>query len=450
MVKLFAVTYVAAGSMLGNETGDDYAINSVGTLSDSASVPPGPYFMSAETGDVYMAYRLYSDFGGSFTEPIFASPDGNYTTLPAAITGTASLTVGVPSRLYYSPSADQPLAGVRVGIKDIYDIAGLKTGNGNRAFYNLYPPASANSVVVQRLVDAGAVLIGKQKTSQFANGERATADWVDYHSPFNARADGYQDPSSSSSGAGASIGSYPWLDIAVGSDTGGSIRGPSQVQGLYGNRPTYDLVPLTGVMPLSPTFDTAGFLTRDPQLWGTAQEVLYGGFPTYSAYPSQILTYNFPTNASSSVGNGLILSFLETLQSFLSANVSTFNATTAWEAGRPANVTASLSELTNLTYAITVSKQQARLVRDPFYEDYGAVHDGRLPFVDPSPLIRWTWGDTYPDSALDEALYNKTLFKDWFNSNVLTPDPVTCSNAFLMYVGSTGTSNARNVYFKYV
>jgi hypothetical protein len=146
----------------------------------------------------------------------------------------------------------------------------------------------------------------------------------------------------------------------------------------------------------------------------------------------------------------LILSFLDTLQSFLSANVSTFNATTAWEAGRPEGVTASLSELTNLTYAITVSKQQAQLVRDPFYEDYGAVHDGRLPFVDPSPLIRWAWGDTYPDSALDEALYNKTLFQDWFNSNVLTPDPDTCSNAFLMYVGSTGTSNARNVYIEYV
>ena len=408
IINLLAVTYIPAGSMLGNETGDDYAVDSVGMLDESGSVPPGPYFMSAATGDVYMAYRLYSDFAGSFTEPIFASPDGNYTILPARIPGAASLTIGVPSRLYYTPSAEKPLAGVRVGMKDIYDIAGVKTGNGNRAFYNLYPPATANSVVVQRLVDAGAVIVGMQKTSQFANGERATADWVDYHSPFNARADGYQDPSSSSSGAGSSMGTYPWLDIAVGSDTGGSIRGPSQVQGLYGNRPTWDLVPLTGVMPLSPTFDTAGFLTRDPRLWGTAQEVLYGGLPSYSAYPSQILTFDFPTNASS-VGNGIILGFLETLQSFLSANISTFNVTTAWAATRPADVTASLTDLVNLTYAITVSKQQAQLVRDPFYADYGAIHDGRLPFVDPSPLTRWTWGDTYPDSSLDEALYNKTL-----------------------------------------
>ena len=57
-------------------------------------------------------------------------------------------------------------------------------------------------------MDAGAVIVGRMKTSQFANGERATADWVDYHSPFNARGDGYSDPSSSSSGPGAGIGAY--------------------------------------------------------------------------------------------------------------------------------------------------------------------------------------------------------------------------------------------------
>ena len=56
----------------------------------------------------------------------------------------------------------------------------------------------------------------------------------------------YQDPSSSSAGAGSSIGSYPWLDAALGSDTGGSIRGPSQSQGLFGNRPTHGLVSLNG------------------------------------------------------------------------------------------------------------------------------------------------------------------------------------------------------------
>lgn len=68
-----------------------------------------------------------------------------------------------------------------------------------------------------------------------------SADWVSYHSPFNARGDGYQDPSSSSAGAGAGIGSYSWLDIGLASDTGGSVRGPAQVNGAFGNRPTWGM-----------------------------------------------------------------------------------------------------------------------------------------------------------------------------------------------------------------
>lgn len=156
--------------------------------------------------------------------------------LPANIPGQ-SLAVAVPSRLYNLPSAEKPLAGVRLGIKDLYDLKGVRKSSGSRAWYKLYPPANESAVAVQNLIDAGAIVVGKMKTSQFANGETATADWVDYHAPFNPRGDGYQDGSSSSTGPAAGVASYPWLDISLGSDTGGSIRSPSQIQGLYGNRP---------------------------------------------------------------------------------------------------------------------------------------------------------------------------------------------------------------------
>ena len=245
-----------------------------------------------------MAYRLYSDFAGAFSQSLIQTPTGGFAVLSAQIAGSDSLTIGVPSRLYYTATTEQPLAGVRVGIKDIYDLQGVRTSNGNRAYYNLYPPRNANAVAVQKLIDAGAVVVGHQKASQFANGETATADWVDYHSPFNPRGDGYQDPSSSSSGAGASIGSYPWLDLALGSDTGGSIRSPSEVQGLFGNRPSHGLVSLTGVMPLAPELDTAGFLTRDPVLWSKAQRVLYSNLSTFTSYPRTIKAFQYPTNAS--------------------------------------------------------------------------------------------------------------------------------------------------------
>ncbi|KAL8872694.1 MAG: hypothetical protein Q9174_001712, partial [Haloplaca sp. 1 TL-2023] len=228
------------------------------TSTDALSVPNGPYFLSS-AGGLYQPYRLYTDFAGAFTQALMPMSNDSFAALPASIPGIESPTIGVPSRLYYTKTPSKPLAGVRTGIKDIYDIAGVKTSDGNRAWYGFYPPAAENSVPVQLLVDAGAVIVGKMKTSQFANGEMATADWVDYHSPFNPRGDGYQDPSSSSSGPGAGAGTYPWLDLTLGSDTGGSIRGPSQVQGLFGNRPTHDLVELTGTMPLAPELDTAGF-----------------------------------------------------------------------------------------------------------------------------------------------------------------------------------------------
>lgn len=97
------------------------------------ALPPGPYFLSTATGDVYQAYRLYSDVQSAFTEGVYENPDGTYSPLSAALSGFTYITVGVLSRLYFTKTAAKPLAGVRIGIKDIYDIAGLKTGCGSRA-----------------------------------------------------------------------------------------------------------------------------------------------------------------------------------------------------------------------------------------------------------------------------------------------------------------------------
>ncbi|KAL9100611.1 MAG: hypothetical protein Q9163_004027 [Psora crenata] len=395
------------------------------------AIPPGPYFASA-SGALYRPYRLYSDIAGAFTQPLIPASNGTYAPLPAAIAGIQEPAIGVPSRLYYTVTASQPLAGVRLGVKDIYDIAGVKTSNGNRAWYGLYPAANTSAVPVQRLIDAGAVIVGKMKTSQFANGETATADWVDYHSPFNPRGDGYQDPSSSSSGPGAGAGSYPWLDLTLGSDTGGSIRGPSQVQGLFGNRPTHGLVDLTGVMPLAPQLDTAGFLTRDPNIWSAAAKALYGDLLIYSGYPKKLYTLGFPTSGTDDA-DSLLLSFLTKLEGFLSANTTALNLTTAWSSGKPASAPASLDELLNITYPILISKEQTMLVRDPFYAQYAAAHDGRRPFVNPAPLIRWAFGDSYPASALTEAIKNKTIFQEWWSTDVQRNDSSTCSDSLVLY-----------------
>ncbi|KAJ0339566.1 hypothetical protein COL922a_004295 [Colletotrichum nupharicola] len=449
---LNAIFLAGAGSKSTYARGN--TTSAVLPLSKLASIPSGPYFLDTTTGEVHQAFRLYPDFAGAFSESLLQTPDGTFQTLSAQVPASASLTVGVPSRLYFTPTPEKPLAGVRVGVKDIYSLAGVKGSNGNRAWYGLYPPAAKTGTAIQNLIDAGAVVVGFQKPSQFANGETATADWVDYHAPFNPRGDGYNDPSSSSSGAGASVASYEWLDIAVGSDTGGSIRGPSGVQGLFGNRPSHDLVSLDEVMPLSPTLDTPGFLTRDPCIWDAAQKALYReNYTSFAAaevvYPKTVYTLGFPSDDTPA--GQMLNKFAAGLAAFLDTNVTEFNLTEAWASSGPESVKGlSLTEVLGATYATLITKEQTALVRDPFYADYAAAHDGRRPFVNPVPLARWAWGDTQPASALDDAKANKTLFMDWFNTAVLAPaaEASSCSSGFLLYVGSAGTASPRNAYLE--
>ena len=117
------------------------------------------------------------------------------------------------------PSTDAPLAGLRVGVKDVIDVAGYPTGASNRAFKSFYPVKNVSAPVVRRLIELGAVVVGKTKSTQFALGEEPTADWVDEFCPFNPRGDGYQTTEGSSAGSGAAMAAYDWLDLALGTDS---------------------------------------------------------------------------------------------------------------------------------------------------------------------------------------------------------------------------------------
>lgn len=261
----------------------------------STAIPSGPYVVDTASGNVFegkpslklcrslsdhhfTVWRLYSDDNQAFLYGTIPNSRGGFSELSAHVEGAAAVSVAVPSRLYFTPTTKKPLAGARIAVKDIFDVKGLRTGCGNRAFYSLYPPKNTTAPAIQRLIDGGAIIVAKAKASQFANGETATDDWVDYHAPYNPRGDGYQDGSSSSTGSGTSIAAYPWLDYAVGSDTGGSMRGPAGVNGVYGNRPSHGAVVLDDVMPLATELDTAGIFARDAKSWKVAGDWWYENF----------------------------------------------------------------------------------------------------------------------------------------------------------------------------
>ena len=110
------------------------------------------------------------------------------------------------------------MAGTRIFVKDMFDIGGLRTSVGNRKFFDLYPPCTETASAIQRLIDAGAEILGKSKLNSFAAREEPTES-VDYQAPFNPRGYGYQSPAGSSSGSAAAVASYAWLDFAIGSDS---------------------------------------------------------------------------------------------------------------------------------------------------------------------------------------------------------------------------------------
>ena len=85
---------------------------------------------------------------------------------------------------------------------------------------------------------------------------------IDYLAPYNPRGDSYQSPSSSSTGSSAASAAYPWLDFAVGTDTGGSTRHPAGVCGIYGMRLSTESVSTAGTYTVSPILDSLGVFAR--------------------------------------------------------------------------------------------------------------------------------------------------------------------------------------------
>lgn len=106
-----------------------------------------------------------------------------------------------------------------MSVKDNIDLAGTKTTMSSRAWETLYPAVSTTAAAVQKLLDLGAVVVGKTKLSQFAEVESPTGDCVDFHCPFNPRGDGYLHPEGSTSGGAAALASYDWLDVSIGTDS---------------------------------------------------------------------------------------------------------------------------------------------------------------------------------------------------------------------------------------
>ncbi len=167
-------------------------------------------------------------------------------------------------------AAEGPLAGLTFAAKDLFDVRGTVTGSGNPDWEFTHAPAGRSAWTVQRLLDAGATLVGKTITDEISLGLLGINRF--YGTPTNPRAPDLV-PGGSSSGSAAAVAGGV-VDLALGTDSGGSVRIPASFTGLYGLRPTHGRIPVDGMATQSPSFDTAGFFARDADLMTKVGEVL--------------------------------------------------------------------------------------------------------------------------------------------------------------------------------
>ncbi len=173
-------------------------------------------------------------------------------------------------RLERAPLGSGRLSGLTFAVKDLFDVAGAITTYGNPDWASTHPPAVASAPVVTALLQAGARMVGKTKTQELAYGLTGENIWQG--TPTNPRAPD-RFPGGSSCGSAAAVAAG-LADLALGSDTGGSVRIPASYCGLFGIRPSYGAISLAGACQLAPSFDTAGWFARNASVLAGVGDVL--------------------------------------------------------------------------------------------------------------------------------------------------------------------------------
>jgi aspartyl-tRNA(Asn)/glutamyl-tRNA(Gln) amidotransferase subunit A len=220
--------------------------------------------IDAELHDLTLAQAAHAIGAGElspveYTETLLARATALEPQLDAFITTTFEVAMDGARQAEQEIASGRyrgPLHGVPFAVKDIYDTAGILTSGHSRTCMDRVPGKDAETVA--RLRKAGAFLAGKLATHEFAHGGPSfDLPWPPARNPWNTAH--FTGGSSSGSGAAIAAGLVP---VTLGSDTGGSIRGPAGLCGIAGLKPTYGLVSRTGVMPNSYTYDHCGPLAR--------------------------------------------------------------------------------------------------------------------------------------------------------------------------------------------
>jgi Asp-tRNA(Asn)/Glu-tRNA(Gln) amidotransferase A subunit family amidase len=417
----------------------------------------GPFFATASAKasrlDLHSVYRLYKDVYETFLFGAIPNPKGGWFPTNITLDDSGHQYIPVPSHLS-ALAQSLPLSGTRFALKDIYDAQGLKTGAGSLAYARVYPEANTTAPSIQRLLDLGATMVGKVRTSQFAHGSNPW-DFIDIPYSWNPRADGYLTASASSSGSACAIAGYEWLDFTVGSDTRGSVRKPATLVGAYGIRPSHGSMDLTGVVPLSEEMDTAGFFARDPLLFSEIGRLWlvnpfnlvtrlihfvtrYENSPVrvktqLVRFPSKLLypTDHFPVRSPEA--QNLFDSFADALQKHFQMSKVPINFT---EALFPYLPNGNFHEFQLICDHLSEYRTW-KSVGEPLIAKHETLFRS-TPSFDPRPRIMFEHGKKLTDDDFAHAVAFRHQFAKSIAEDLIKFDSKSCSDSIFMYDAGTG------------
>ncbi|KAK8034053.1 hypothetical protein PG993_009048 [Apiospora rasikravindrae] len=322
-------------------------------------------------------------------------------------------------------------------------------------------------------------MVGKLRCTQWCDGQdplercveqplplfaRPTLTWsarLEEVTPTNPRGDGWQKPSSSSSGSASACASYPWLDFTVGSDTGGSIRHPAGVNGLFGIRPSLGAIESSLALVCCREFDTIGVFARSTSVASAVTRIMMGSNDgkrretdkglvhramrtrrfklLYAVEPpsdpaSQTPKF-FPHSSVISpesqlpAATAIFESFITRLESHLSVQRQTIDLYDYWSTTRPhpESTGEDLAKYTEMIYPSLLYGAMSRDVIQPFVAEFQHAGPGRgQPFIEPTTKARLEYGAGVSDEEIRRSREALAIYAHWVN-NVLLPAPASAS-----------------------
>ncbi|PNP79587.1 hypothetical protein FNYG_07203 [Fusarium nygamai] len=405
------------GSILVEKSGDNssqvhvdtrqiYHMDQIKALDGFSELPSGPYFLYGP--NLYQAWRLYDDEFRAFTSGVIPDdlnqPDEFQPLTSSSVYGD-SVTVPVPSRLYHSqPSAKKPLSGVRVSISDTISLKGTFTTFSSRAWKSLYENSSSSTAkYAKNLIDQGAVIVGKTKTSHLGAG----AEWVDQQAPWSARGDGYQRMKGGSVGAAAASVGYPWIDYSIGVDDGrvmseGGVYSMNQPGNLSTDIATASKFDKTRIFSRS----LKGLLDFTENAKAGASK----GSSTRVIVPDDLSS---PEKSQKTA----IATFVSILQDLLGTKAEYVNVGKIWEESPP-------SEASNEGMQAYMEKAPFRSwcydyyhSFDTFREEYKQKFD-KKPFIEATPQFFWNECKSVTQEESRQDTERLDVYRKWFLENI--------------------------------